>query len=335
MEPLGNDVKDGSGQTVKADVLRLRENELQRIEPSTDRDRGTAYYYPGSVHFAFVVPPRSECRGIRKRFQNREEHAEIKKSCRNIFGRDRFSGRGKGRRVFFDRKKSRGGGRGRDVPDMYSNLGPRVNRGRRGVTPYSPHAETLPKDHDKLQCLALAMEEVAMKYMPADECYAITKAFDASPWPTFRAKEKMNRSGKKLRQCRIFAGFNVSSGSFHNAHIDPDFTYSVVTLFDPDYGCRDDGDPVRYFCFPRLGIAMGLLPGDVIIFNPQEYHCSSSMSVERQVYGLTCFLKTAHVGLNDNSLKLTPFLRLIRKFIQEREECTEEEKEEEERELED
>ena len=67
--------------------------------------------------------------------------------------------------------------------------------------------------------------------------------------------------------------------------------------------CYQDDDPiVCYFCFPRIGCAVALGPGDIFMFNPQEPHCiSSHCNSDDQVYCISCYLKTRVVGLNDNS----------------------------------
>ena len=66
------------------------------------------------------------------------------------------------------------------------------------------------------------------------------------------------------------------------------------------------GSIVAYFCFPRLGIAVALRPGDILIFNPREHHSiSSRCNNAEEIYVATVYSKTAVVGLNDNSLPLT------------------------------
>ena len=64
-----------------------------------------------------------------------------------------------------------------------------------------------------------------------------------------------------------------------------------------------DNDPVIcYFAFPRLGMAIALRPGDFLLFNPQEHHCISSRCQNKnKIYSMSSYLKTAIVGLNDNS----------------------------------
>ena len=64
----------------------------------------------------------------------------------------------------------------------------------------------------------------------------------------------------------------------------------------------------QHFCFPSLGFAVGLRPGDVLIFNPHVHHCLSEKSEAffgDNVHVSTCYLKTKHVSKNDTFAKLT------------------------------
>ena len=68
-----------------------------------------------------------------------------------------------------------------------------------------------------------------------------------------------------------------------------------------------NNDVIMYFCFPTLGIAIPLRPGDYLMFNPLIPHCILSQCKHKDdIICLTMYLKTAIVGLNDNSLPLTP-----------------------------
>ena len=70
-----------------------------------------------------------------------------------------------------------------------------------------------------------------------------------------------------------------------------------------DY-CLDD-DIVCYFCFPRLGIAFPMKPGDFLLVNAHEYDClSSRCNKEVDIYCVSSYLKTAVVGGNDNQRPL-------------------------------
>jgi beta-galactosidase beta subunit len=59
---------------------------------------------------------------------------------------------------------------------------------------------------------------------------------------------------------------------------------------------------VCYFAFPRIGIAVALRPGDFLLFDPQEPHSiSSCCKTEDEIFCASSYLKTAIVGLNNNS----------------------------------
>ena len=52
-------------------------------------------------------------------------------------------------------------------------------------------------------------------------------------------------------------------------------------------------------------MAVPLRPGDFLLINALEYHCvSSRCDSDKDVFVLSCYLKTAVVGGNDNKRKL-------------------------------
>jgi len=68
-----------------------------------------------------------------------------------------------------------------------------------------------------------------------------------------------------------------------------------------------DNDFVVYFCFLTLGVAIPMRPGDFLLFNARIPHCiSSRCDKNHKIMCISMFLKTAIVGLNDNSIPLTP-----------------------------
>jgi len=113
-----------------------------------------------------------------------------------------------------------------------------------------------------------------------------------------------------LAPASIFGSVAFGRNVYLNAHRDNDFTYSIVSAhraLDQDkkrYEINDD--VICYFVFPRYGMAVPLRPGDILIFNPLEYHCvSSRVAEEDDILCLSLYLKSAVVGLSDNSLPLT------------------------------
>jgi len=65
-------------------------------------------------------------------------------------------------------------------------------------------------------------------------------------------------------------------------------------------------DIVVYFCFPTLGVAVPLRPGDYLLFNALIPHCVSSRCRHNDsIMCVSMYLKTAVIGMNNNALSLT------------------------------
>jgi len=138
-------------------------------------------------------------------------------------------------------------------------------------------------------------------------------AKNAVPFKTFA----MNR--EKSNSAKIFGGIAFGTNVFLQCHTDQDFTMSMSQVFvkgKPHYHLDDD--VIVYFCFPTLGVAVPLRPGDYLLFNPLIPHCiSSRCKQEDEIMCVSMYLKTAIVGLNDNLLPLTPLQeRLADRFVQ-------------------
>ena len=72
-----------------------------------------------------------------------------------------------------------------------------------------------------------------------------------------------------------------------------------------------------HFIFPTIGVAVGIQPGDVLIFNPLIPHCCShklDFYYDKRVFLVSFYVKTGNVGGNNNNHPLTP----IEEFILER-----------------
>ena len=109
-------------------------------------------------------------------------------------------------------------------------------------------------------------------------------------------------SSSNKKHARYYNGLGFGINVHLRTHIDGDFTMSIVqaTIDNQDYVIDDK--VICYFAFPRIGVAVALRPGDFLLFNPREPHSiSSRCSREDDVYIISSYLKTAVVGLNDNS----------------------------------
>ena len=109
------------------------------------------------------------------------------------------------------------------------------------------------------------------------------------------------------RECQIFGAFAFGRNVYLPSHKDEDFTYSIISVHVRDgYYSEADDKVVAYFCFPRLGVAVPLRPGDVLLINPLEPHSVSSRCYELdEVFCFSAYLKSSNVGLHDNSLEMS------------------------------
>ena len=112
----------------------------------------------------------------------------------------------------------------------------------------------------------------------------------------------------KSTSAKFFGGIAFGTNVFLRCHTDEDFTMSITQVFlkDTSHYLLDD-DVITYFYFPTLGVSVPLCPGDYLLFNPLIPHCvSSCCKHEDEIMCVSMYLKTAIVGMNDNSLPLTP-----------------------------
>ncbi len=114
------------------------------------------------------------------------------------------------------------------------------------------------------------------------------------PWIRRLSLVALNQLGSTMAW--VF-GINV----YLRSHTNQDFTMSIVQAHIDERRYTASDSIVCYFCFPRIGTAVALCPGDFLIFNPQEPHLiSSRCNPDDDVYCISSYLKTAIVGLNDN-----------------------------------
>jgi hypothetical protein len=103
----------------------------------------------------------------------------------------------------------------------------------------------------------------------------------------------------------FFNGIAFGVNVYLRAHVDDNFTYSVIQVHVDDLEYCVHDEVVCYFCFPRLGVAVPLRPGDFLLVNALEYHClSSRCNIDVDLFCVSSYLKTAIVSGNDNGRSL-------------------------------
>ena len=102
-------------------------------------------------------------------------------------------------------------------------------------------------------------------------------------------------------------GIAFGSNVFLCCHTDANFTMSISQVFlkgQLKYWINDH--TIAYFCFPTLGVAVTLRPGDYFMFNALILHCiSSRCNTEDEIMCTSVYLKTTIVGMHNNALELT------------------------------
>ena len=106
----------------------------------------------------------------------------------------------------------------------------------------------------------------------------------------------------KVKPTRYYICLGFGVNVHLRAHTDNDFTMSIVQAHLDKEDYKDNDAVICYVAFPRIGIAIALRPGDFLLFNPQEPPCISSRCQDGdEIYSMSSYLKTAIVGLYDNS----------------------------------
>jgi len=188
-------------------------------------------------------------------------------------------------------------------PPRYACIGPQASRTTPMIHEHPSFTQKLPSHHwESLLWLMRRAEECFKTIADHQVISHIHHAKKAVPFKTFTSTNPKSSSAKFL------GGIAFGTNVFLPCHTDEDFTMSIAQVFLEGKTSYDlNNDVIVYFCFPTLGIAIPLRPGDYLMFNPLIPHCiSSRCKHEDDIICLTMYLKTAIVGLNDNSLPLTP-----------------------------
>ena len=106
---------------------------------------------------------------------------------------------------------------------------------------------------------------------------------------------------------KYFGAMAFGQNVFARCHTDEDFTMSVTQVYLEGVDVYSVADRVvAYFCFPTIGVAIPMCPGDYVIFDATLPHCVSSRCHSGDnVVGVSFYLKSLVVGMNNNSIPLT------------------------------
>ena len=201
--------------------------------------------------------------------------------------------RGKGRIVYSEFK--------------YVTMGTQPCRAGPGVRSYTYHMEEMPsKSWDNIVNTLAKVESIMSSYVPSEELRQLNLGRELLGYKTMTPSHGTKDEHELILPLKIFGGIAFGFQVHNKIHTDDDYSRSVVSVHVENFQYRFLNHIVAYFCFPRIGIAVALRPGDILIFNAQEPHAISSRC--RSNYKVLCgsmYLKTAVVGLNNNSIEFT------------------------------
>ena len=187
----------------------------------------------------------------------------------------------------------------------YACVGPQPSRNSNTVQDNPPFMDCLPQRH--WRSLVWMMKRAEMSFREFADHAVISHNYHAKklvPFKTFQCTGDLSSTFSS----EFFGGIAFGTNVFLHCHTDADFTMSISQVFlkgKDVYNLQDD--VISYFCFPTLGVAVPLRPGDYFMFNALIPHCiSSRCRLEDDVMCASVYLKTAIVGMNNNNLQLTP-----------------------------
>jgi hypothetical protein len=194
-------------------------------------------------------------------------------------------------------------------------LGTQPNRAQPGVRSKTYNYESMPRSHwNHIIDVMKGYEKAYAGYVQTSELVRINTGQKAVKFTRLSGGESSDQleSSDEPATCLHFGALSFGKDVHLSAHTDADFGLSVATVHLQNRQYTLDDDIIVYFCFPRLGCAVPMRPGDCLIFNAREPHAVSSRSKSTdQIFCVSMYLKTAVVGLNDNSIQLRPMEDLI------------------------
>ncbi len=206
-----------------------------------------------------------------------------------------YLSRGKAKTVFGDP----------GVRVQYKCVGVRPSINTAEVIPYPSWSESLGPVHwSRIMGMVQWAETV---FESAVDRKVLQHICDAKRVVNFKTMSSPNfGSGFPIPAAKYFGGVAFGKNVFLRAHSDDDFTFSVSLVLPKGLNCyRVDDDPIAHFCYPTEGIAIPMRPGDLLLFNSRIPHCISSRTkLTDDIMCISLFLKTAVVGLNNNSIPL-------------------------------
>ena len=231
------------------------------VEDETDPNIGLTFPKMDGVN-PFIRMPRRMCLEII------EECDLIKiinslSACENL--RRIALRRGDSKRVFTDYGK----------PVTYACVGPQVSRNSQTVLSHPPYMDALPDAH--WRSLVWMMKCAKRSFRMIANHSVVSHLHHAKRVVPFKRFTSSRADCPEQFDANFFGGIAFGTNVFLRCHTDADFTFSIVhVLLKGKSNYLPGDDVVTYFCFPTIGAAVPLSPGDYLLFNAKLPHCISS-----------------------------------------------------------
>jgi hypothetical protein len=187
-------------------------------------------------------------------------------------------------------------------PVMYTSVGVQVSRNSPEVLNCNAFLQNLPKRQWTILMKLMRKAEDCFERLADSEVIShINHAKLVVPFKTMKSPFSSTESS-----LNYYGGLAFGSNVFLRCHTDEDFIMSMVNVHLKGMRQYSTSDPiVVYFCFPTLGVAVPLRPGNFLLFNPLIPHCVSSRCRHfDKIMIVSMYLKSAVVGMNNNQLPL-------------------------------
>ena len=269
-----------------------------RVVDTKNFYRLLSHTIPGQQSFAFCRPPRLSTLQMTNWHDPSTCHSFLSAlSTAGQFQKKSLT-RGKDKVIFGSHK--------------YVCLGVQPLRAKAEVSTFSHHASKMhPCTWNLIVQNVKCAESVAASYLPTQE---ISRMFHSKQLNQFPCLQEMQNSPSNSPpyQCKMYGALAFGLNVHLSCHSDEDFNYSISFVMKEGHTCSRKDRIMSYFCFPSIGTAVAMRPGDLIIFDPTLPHCiSSRCNNNDNIYCISLYLKTRVVGLNNNQLDLTPPQHLL------------------------
>ncbi len=219
------------------------------VDDETNPDRGLTFARVNNA-LPFIRLPRSmslsiigNC-GLRKIYNALEACKKLRKI--SLVRSDR-------KRVFGDNGK----------PVQYTCASKQVSRNSRDVFDFVPYMDKLATCH--WEALTWIMRRAELCFEELADHQVISHMWNAKKTVPFKT---MSLSNSTKSSCKYYGGLAFDFNIFLRCHTDEGFTMSIVQVFVNGKETYHIDDAVFvYFCFPTLGVAVPLRPGDYLMFN--------------------------------------------------------------------